>query len=248
MIEENEEEKEKKMIEEKFEKLVNETFSNLIIGEEKNNMIVDSDWEQSKESDNLGLNMKLFRLENLIERRPFLLSDALLRQNPNNIYEWLNRVKICKGDKELMIKTYEKALATVDNIKAYGRPELLYINFAKFYDEQGLLEKANEVFYRGTQSEFKSIEQITNIWCEWVEMHLLNHNYIDAYVIVKKGCTTCKTRGDDDKSYLRNFISGSLSLKLWSFYIDLEEQLGVFENVKVLVSFMIRQYIKESSI
>lgn len=233
LIEENEEEKEKRQIEEKFEKLVKETFNNLKIQDDNEMIIDDQASNQEKELDKLALNMKLFRLENLIERRPFLLSDALLRQNPNNVHEWLNRVKICKGDKELIIKTYEKALATVEILKAYGRPELLFINYAKFYDEIGLLDKANEVFYRGTQSEFKSIDQITNIWCEWAEMHLSNNNYEDAYVIVKKGCTTTKQKDTDDNNYQRKYISGSLSLKLWSFYADLEEQLGVFENVKV---------------
>jgi pre-mRNA-splicing factor SYF1 len=40
-------------------------------------------------------NMKFFRLENLIERRPFLLSNVVLRQNQNNVNEWLNRLKLC---------------------------------------------------------------------------------------------------------------------------------------------------------
>ena len=177
--------------------------------------------------------MKLFRLENLIERRPFLLSDSLLRQNPNNVYEWINRVKICKGDNELIIITYEKALATVDNLKAYGRPELLYINYAKYNEENNDIGKANEIFHRGTKSEFRSIDQISNIWCEWAEMHLEHHNYNDAYIIVKKGCTTNKSKDSDDKSYVRNFCTGSLSLKLWTLYVDLEEQIGTFDNVKV---------------
>jgi hypothetical protein len=40
--------------------------------------------------------LKFYRLENLIARRPFLLSNVVLRQNPNNVYEWLNRVKLCE--------------------------------------------------------------------------------------------------------------------------------------------------------
>lgn len=40
--------------------------------------------------------MKLYRLENLMERRPFLLSNTLLRQNPHNVYEWVNRIKLCE--------------------------------------------------------------------------------------------------------------------------------------------------------
>lgn len=36
----------------------------------------------------------LDRIEQLVDRREFLLSNVVLRQNPNNVYEWLNRVKL----------------------------------------------------------------------------------------------------------------------------------------------------------
>ncbi len=41
-------------------------------------------------------NFIMYRLENLLERRPFLLSHVVLRQNPNNVYEWLNLAKLCE--------------------------------------------------------------------------------------------------------------------------------------------------------
>jgi pre-mRNA-splicing factor SYF1 len=47
------------------------------------------DEEEDKQKDD---ELRFFRLENLIQRRPFLLSNVVLRQNPNNVYEWLNRV------------------------------------------------------------------------------------------------------------------------------------------------------------
>ena len=54
--------------------------------------------------------LKFVRLENLIQRRPFLLSNVVLRQNPNNVFEWLNRVKLCEGDTYLTIKTFTEAI------------------------------------------------------------------------------------------------------------------------------------------
>ena len=33
-----------------------------------------------------NLDLKFFRLENLMLRRPFLLSNTLLRQNPNDVF------------------------------------------------------------------------------------------------------------------------------------------------------------------
>ena len=37
---------------------------------------------------------RILRLEKLLERRPILLSNCILRQNRNNVGEWLNRIKI----------------------------------------------------------------------------------------------------------------------------------------------------------
>ena len=54
--------------------------------------------------------LKFVRLENLIQRRSFLLSNVVLRQNPNNVYEWLNRVKLCEDDTYLTIKTFTEAI------------------------------------------------------------------------------------------------------------------------------------------
>ena len=36
--------------------------------------------------------LRFVRLENLLQRRPFLLSNVVLRQKPHNVAEWLSRV------------------------------------------------------------------------------------------------------------------------------------------------------------
>lgn len=46
------------------------------------------------EEDDLELEMRLARLEFLMDRRPLLLNRVLLRQNPHNVQEWLKRVKL----------------------------------------------------------------------------------------------------------------------------------------------------------
>ncbi len=83
--------------------------------------------------------LRFFRLENLIQRRPFLLSNVILRQNPNNVYEWLNRVKLCEelvtsqdgeANPYLAIKTFTEAIAAVDPQQAFGKPSKLWIAFA----------------------------------------------------------------------------------------------------------------------
>ena len=52
------------------------------------------------------LELYMSRFENLMDRRPLLLNSVLLRQNPHNVHEWLNRVEIHEGD-VAKVKCYE---------------------------------------------------------------------------------------------------------------------------------------------
>ena len=79
--------------------------------------------------------LRFYRLENLIQRRPFLLSNVVLRQNPNNVYEWLNRIKLCEEDTYLAIKTFTEAIQTIDPQKAFGKASKVWVKFAQFYEE-----------------------------------------------------------------------------------------------------------------
>lgn len=235
MIEiQEEEEKIQKDFEIGLEQLIDSGFSQLSVDEKNHKNFLNSNYEivnkeynrsnliLSENQTNLELNMKFFRITNLIERRPFLLSDALLRQNPNNVKEWLKRVKLCQDDKDLVIHTYEKALKTIDPLKSFGKTDQLWIGFAKFYEDLDRLDNANEVFYRSTKESFKNIDQLANIWCEWAEMHLRCNNNYDSYTIIKTACSSRHFNG----------MPLTMSLRAWSLYVDLEEHLGTLENVK----------------
>jgi pre-mRNA-splicing factor SYF1 len=45
----------------------------------------------------LDLDLVMSRFEHLMNRRPLLVNSVLLRQNPHNVHEWLNRVHIYEG-------------------------------------------------------------------------------------------------------------------------------------------------------
>lgn len=63
------------------------------------------------EDDDLELEMRLARLEYLMDRRPLLLNRVLLRQNPHNVQEWLKRVKLLE-DKPKEVRINSKRTQT----------------------------------------------------------------------------------------------------------------------------------------
>ena len=159
----------------------------------------DEDFDAKEREEELDAKMK--ECEELIDRRPFLVNDVLLRRNPNDVQEWEKRValwgqndeKVCHIVLSLcflflsafthaiwqVAETYTKALSTIASRRATANFHRLYINFAKFYEEGGTtgeaeadLANARKVLEKATKVNFKSVEDLAEIWCEWSEMEV----------------------------------------------------------------------------
>ncbi|CAJ0761671.1 15132_t:CDS:10, partial [Entrophospora sp. SA101] len=116
--------------------------------------------------------------------QPFLVNDVLLRQNPNNVHEWEKRVSLWKDNKEQIVETYNKAILTINPKKATGKLHELWVNFAKFYEENGDIESARIIFEKGTHVDFKNVNDLATLWCEYAEMELRNENYDKAIEVM----------------------------------------------------------------
>ena len=177
--------------------------------------------------------LKFYRLENLIMRRPFLLSNVVLRQNPNNVYEWVSRIELCKDDSYLAVKTFTEAIQTIDPQKASGKASRVWVRFGQFYEEHGELHNANLVYHKASQLSFKSIEELSLIYCSWAEMHIRHNNIPSAIEIMKHACNKPYRKGKHPKATEKD-AGGSLSnnIRAWSLYIDLLENFSTFEDTK----------------
>jgi pre-mRNA-splicing factor SYF1 len=120
----------------------------------------------------LELDLRMARFERLMDRRPFLVNDVVLRQNPNNVSEWMKRVELCGDDAERVVDTFTRALATIHPKKAYGKLHQLWCMFAQFYEKAQDLENARRVFERATCVDYRTVNELADVWCEWAEMEL----------------------------------------------------------------------------
>ncbi|CAI2386696.1 unnamed protein product [Moneuplotes crassus] len=170
---------------------------------------------------------QISKLENLLERRPFLLSNTNLRQNPSNVYEWLNRVKLYEGNNEMKIQTYLEAIHQIDPSKAYGKAGKVWVEFATFYEENGDLENANQIYLKAISLAFKNIDELAMVYCSWAEMHFRHKNYESALLILHTAVSSKRGKVKKERE-----DSLHLSTKLWYFYVDLQENFGTFEDAK----------------
>jgi len=171
---------------------------------------------------------KLYRLEKLVERRPLLLNDCLLRQNPNNVNEWLKRVKLVEKDQNLLLQTFGEALRTIDASKVDGNLSEIWIAFAKFYIANDDWRNANNVYHKATQINFKTLDELSKVWAHWVEIHLGVGLTEDAFKIIKSALFR-RISKNENKTVNENI---TMSVKLWSLYIDMEHNFGTVDTIR----------------
>ncbi|MCJ1375292.1 pre-mRNA-splicing factor syf1 [Loxospora ochrophaea] len=185
------------------------------------------------EDADFDLDIRMMRFEQLMDRRPFLVNDVLLRQNPNNVVEWEKRVALWGDNKKEVVQTYTDAIAAVQPRKAVGKFHELWTNYAKFYEEGGDLRNARIILEKAVKVPFKSVAELAEMWCEWAEMELRNENFQRAVDIMAKATQAPKRSAVD---YFDETLSPQQrvhkSWKLWSFYVDLVESVSELEDTK----------------
>ncbi|SLM39491.1 pre-mrna-splicing factor syf1 [Lasallia pustulata] len=208
-------------------------FEESIIGTLMEAAAARSDKGKVNEDADFDLDIRMMRFEQLMDRRPFLVNDVLLRQNPNNVTEWEKRVALWGENKNEVVQTYTDAIAAVQPRKAVGRFHELWTNYAKFYEDGGDLRNARIIMEKAVKVPFKSVAELAEMWCEWAEMELRNENFDMAVDIMAKATQAPKRSTVD---YFDESLSPQQrvhkSWKLWSFYVDLVESVATLEDTK----------------
>ncbi|KAL2552937.1 Tetratricopeptide repeat (TPR)-like superfamily protein [Forsythia ovata] len=188
-------------------------------------------------TDENDVDLRLARLEYLMDRRPELANSVLLRQNPHNVEQWHRRVKLFEGNPTKQILTYTEAVRTVDPMKAVGKPHTLWVAFAKLYESHRDVANARVIFDKAVQVNYKTVDHLASVWCEWAEMELRHKNFKGALELMRRATAEpsveVKRRvAADGNEPVQMRIHKSL--RLWTFYVDLEESLGTLESTRAV--------------
>lgn len=195
------------------------------------------------------VDLRVARLELLIERRAILLSGVLLRQNPHNVTEWLKRMTLLTegGHTPAKVVTcFTEAVHTVDPWQAVGKLSALWIAFARYYEGHGDLTNARAVFSRASEADFRSADDLAAVWCEWAELEMRVGAYAEALSLMQRATTEPagrKARADalpgtgdaaPSRASKRSSVRHKLhrNLRAWGLYLDLEESLGTPTSTK----------------
>ncbi|KAK9448076.1 uncharacterized protein V1518DRAFT_419595 [Limtongia smithiae] len=190
--------------------------------------------ERAAEDDD-EVDIRMMKFEQLMDRRPFLLNDVLLRQNPNNVVEWEKRVGLWGTNQEQVVNTYAEAFTKINPKRATPAGSLykLWVGFAKFYERADDLRQARMIFDRGVRVPFRAASELADLYIEWAEMELRAENFDRAVDIMAKathGPTRSSVDFFDEKLTAQERLHKSM--KLWSFYVDLVESVGTVDDTR----------------
>merc|ERR1719206_1510241 len=169
-----------------------------------------------------------------MDRRPLLLNSVLLRQNPHNVPEWQKRVDLLEGKPRDVVNTFTEAVQTIDPKQAIGKLSSLWVNFAKFYEKNKQPDDARVIFEKATHVAYIKVEELANVWCQWVEMELRHNKWQEALKLLQRATAppprkvSYHDQGETVQMRLHK------SLKVWSLYADLEESFGTFKSTKAV--------------
>lgn len=181
----------------------------------------------------INLELQTARATKLMERRPLLENSVRLRQNPHDVNQWHQRVKLF-DDPTRQIMVYNEAIECVDVLKAVGKPHSLWVSFARLYESLNNLEFAEQVFEKAVCVSFKTVDECVSVWCEWVEMYLKHRMFQKAMATAQRAVTP--PRGANPATQTPGVHR---SQKLWGLLADLEESFGTIDSVSAVYENMI---------
>lgn len=225
--------------------------------------------EEEVAEEQMDVNLRLARLEYLLEERPFLLNAVRLRQNPHNVADWIKRIKLYqqrqqptagaaegeeKAKKEQeealarrIVFTFQEAVNTIHpRLATSGRLSTIYKLWAAFYEGRGEVDQARAIFEQGLYINYKSADELADLWCSYAEMEERLENYHDAWAVLQRAVEdpsvhtkkkvyppalpTGNTGGSSEGHHVIDHLYKHT--KVWSKYLELEEALGSLETVR----------------
>lgn len=84
---------------------------------------------------------------------------------------------------------YTRAFKTIDPLRCTGKLHLLWLSFAKFWEEQERINEARKVLEKATTINFKKLDHLASVWSEFVEFELRLGNVDAAREVIQRALT-----------------------------------------------------------
>ncbi|KAJ2744220.1 pre-mRNA-splicing factor syf1 [Coemansia sp. BCRC 34301] len=160
------------------------------------------------------LDLRLLRLERLMDRRAFLANDVVLRQTPHSVAAWLQRVALWResNDEKQVVATFENALDRVDPSKASGGSMAdLWLAYAQYFGPAERMPEFRRVLDRAVAAPLgPSADHLADLFVAYAQAELDAGNVEAGRRVLARATSSRASR----------------SLRVWTLLLDLEEGTG----------------------
>ncbi|KAI9219946.1 hypothetical protein BC828DRAFT_384760 [Blastocladiella britannica] len=187
------------------------------------------------------VDLRLARLDALVQSRPRLVNDVELRGNPHACAKWVVRATTLVPENRAVAE-FERALRTIHPKHATGGLEQVYAAYARWHEDHNDPDAARKVWERAVRIEYKAVPELVGAWTGYAEFELRRGGVQRARDVMGRACSV-PARGAASVDYRDHKLSVQRRLfkstPLWSFYIDLEECFGTRATVAATYDHMI---------
>lgn len=165
----------------------------------------------SDDSDPQELDYRIACFEKLMDSRENLLDDVKIRQDVNNVDNWIHKASLTT-DLRSKIQIYVDALTKIDPQRATSGLSKIWISYATIYEENNDLETAKTILDKAVKVKFNSPDELSEVWIHWSELELSQDDLPMAIKVME--------------------VATRLNPKipqLWGFYLDLVESTSDVE-------------------
>ncbi|KAJ2369138.1 pre-mRNA-splicing factor syf1 [Coemansia sp. RSA 2610] len=199
--------------------------------------------------------LRLAQLERLMDQRPFLVNDVVLRQNKHSVNAWLQRARLWQERSQdqarsvreraraaaQLAETFERALGAVDAHKAADGTVadlwLAYAHSCRTADEQ------RAVLDRAVAAPMGAVAELVRIYIAYAELEL-DHGDLGAALRVLTRATAVPSGMNAARvDYRDESVAAAKrvfkSQKIWALLVDLYEIEGAPDSVRTAYERMI---------
>lgn len=183
------------------------------------------------ENESATADLRIAKLDYLLERRPFLISDVRLRREPYSVIEWQKRIALYDDPAET-VEAYAEAVKSIPPAKADGKLSQLWISWAQYYAEDR--ETACQIYHKATLVPLKSVSELADVYLAWSQYESENGHWENALKIIGGALESSNIHISYHNSELTAQDRIHKNVRLWSYYADLVESYGTFEETKAV--------------
>lgn len=153
--------------------------------------------------------------EKLLKDREIMINNIYLKDKRDNLDFWFERFAIYENENDMngLLKTFVEAISLINPLKCIShenhRLSEIWIKYASIYSDKGDLNTANLIYSKSTQSKFKSIEELVDIYINWSNIFVNNDQLSQGIEVLEK--------------VLFDNLEISRSTKLWLHYFEIME-------------------------